>query len=362
MTKPPAEGTGRSRGFLPRSPREWRVIGGLAAFIAAAGAWSFARLPGESETGPQRAAGSTFDLTTCLVPEAEILSGGPGKDGIPALTLPPALPANDAEYLRPDDRVVGVRVGGAARAYPLRILVWHENVNDRVGGRDIAVTYCPLCDSVVVFDRRVGGKVREFGVSGLLYNSNVLLYDRQPDGAGESLWSQLQMRAVTGPAAAARLTLTALPAELTTWGAWRDKHPETTVLSAATGSGRRYDRTPYVAYFANDELMFPVAPAPSEAFGLKNKDKLIVVGAGQEIRAYPVRTIARLAGPDGSLDDTLGGRRIRLTYDRAADSVIAAAMDDKPAPLSVVYSFWFAWSAMVPDGDVFTGPKRGGPN
>ena len=111
--------------------------------------------------------------------------------GFPSLTNPKLLTVSEAIYLEDHDRVIGVRFGGEARAYPLRVLNWHEAVNDTVGAKAIAVTYCPLCDSSLVFDRDVGGEVREFGISGKLWNSNVLLYDRQKDSRQESLWSQL---------------------------------------------------------------------------------------------------------------------------------------------------------------------------
>lgn len=121
---------------------------------------------------------AAFDLEKANVPVDEIHSGGPPKDGIPALTNPEFIAGNQASYLGPSDRVIGVVAGSEARAYPLRILNYHEIVNDRIGQLSIAVTYCPLCDSAAVFDRRTPLGEREFGVSGLLYNSNVLLYDR----------------------------------------------------------------------------------------------------------------------------------------------------------------------------------------
>ncbi|MBN1341766.1 MAG: DUF3179 domain-containing protein [Phycisphaerae bacterium] len=302
------------------------------------------------------AASHGFDLTTCLISRKEIRAGGPPKDGIPALTRPPTVPGHEARHLGDDDRVIGISLGQESRAYPLAILNYHENVNDELGRKSIAVTYCPLCDSAIVFDRVVDGQTRDFGISGLLYNSNVLLYDRQPSGRGESLWSQLQMRAVAGPAAQRGLKLSALPCELTPWADWKNRHPDTTVLSANTGFARDYRRNPYSRYFASDRLMFPVSPRPDGRAGLRNKDKLVVVKIGDSMRAYPVRTVARGAGSRGWIEDTLQDKRVRLIHTGASDTVRIEFPDALDGHASVMYTFWFAWYAMHPKSQVFAPP------
>jgi hypothetical protein len=167
----------------------------------------------QAQGGSGRRATPPFDLGNATVPREEIHSGGPAKDGIPALSKPKTIGAKAATYLAAGDRVIGVAIGNEARAYPIRILNFHEIVNDVLGGQPIAVTYCPLCDSAAVFDRNTPRGLREFGVSGLLYNSNVLMYDR--DKRAESLWSQLKSEAVAGVQVRNRLKL--LPLELTTW-------------------------------------------------------------------------------------------------------------------------------------------------
>ena len=188
-----------------------------------------------------------FPLRPALIPVADIRAGGPPKDGIPALSDPHVLPVDRIEFLKDQDLVIGVVIEGTARAYPLRVLDWHELVNDRIGETDILVSYCPLCRSALVFDRRVGGRVREFGVSGLLWNSNVLMFDRQKDPNQESLWSQGLMKAVTGPAAGEKLELTLLPSETVTWKDWKRRHPRTEALSNLTGHRRPYEKTAYEA-------------------------------------------------------------------------------------------------------------------
>ncbi len=307
---------------------------------------------------------SKFNLSNCIIPREEILSGGPPKDGIPALTDPKTVPPAEADYLRPDDKVIGVQIQGEARAYPLRILMWHENANDVLGGRPIAVTYCPLCHSAFVFDRRIGGEVREFGISGRLWNSNALLYDRQDKVAEESLWSQVLMKAVCGPAAEKGLELEPLPSALLTWSDWRRRHPETTVLSTSTGHRRSYGRNPYAGYFRTDRLMFPVSAGEAALRGHRNKEVMVVVRVGGATRAYAVSDVAQAAGEDGTFEHRLGGARVRFHYAEEGKTVrVEPVRVPQGRDFAVAYTFWFAWRAMHPDGDVFQpdGPDGDGP-
>jgi hypothetical protein len=297
-----------------------------------------------------------FDITNALIPRDEILSGGPSKDAIPALTDPKAISADVADYLRPTDMVVGVSFGDEARAYPLRILVWHENVNDTVGGVPIAVSYCPLCRSALAFDRRVGGTTRKFGISGLLWNSNVLLYDRQEDDSQESLWSQVHMRAVTGPAAREGLRLKLLPSQLTSWREWLERHPDTNALSKRTGHLRNYNVSPYSQYFSNDRLMFPARQLKRRPERFLNKEPMIVVSVGDKWKAYAVRDIAAVAGESGSIEDVVGGKRLRLTYSKDSESVRAELIENG-LEVPAAYMFWFALSSMLPEFDLYTPPE-----
>jgi hypothetical protein len=291
-----------------------------------------------------------FDLSFSLVPKEEILPGGPPKDGIPALTNPRVIRAAQARYLHGEDLVVGVFMGGQARAYPLRILSWHEVANDTLAGRPIAVTYCPLCNSAFVFDRRIGGQVREFGVSGLLYNPNLLLYDRQARSEQESLWSQVGMRAITGPAARQGLRMTFLPSELTTWAEWVKKHPETTVLSDKTGYWRDYGSSPYRSYFASRRLWFPVRKGPGSG-RFHPKKPMVLVEVQGERKAYSIKDVARKAGSQGFVEDEVGQRRLRLTYLKKGQTVRVEALDG--GQVSVAYLFWFALNSMLPEVEVY---------
>jgi hypothetical protein len=297
-----------------------------------------------------------FNLSFTLVPREEILPGGPAKDGIPALTKPALLKADQASYLFAEDLLVGVFFNNEARAYPLRILAWHENVNDMVGGKHIAVTYCPLCNSAFVFDRLIGGTVREFGISGLLWNSNLLLYDRRSNWKEESLWSQVNMRAVTGPAAREGLRMTFLPSELTTWGEWRLKHPTTTVLSDSTGFRRNYGRQPYRSYFSTDRLMFPARLETARPKRFLFKEPMVLVQVRDKFKAYAVRDVAA-AGEGGLLEDLVGERRLLLTYLPRGNTVRVEALDGPPEGVPVAYTFWFAISAMMPGAEIYEPPS-----
>jgi len=295
-----------------------------------------------------------FDLSTCLIPRREIVAGGVPRDGIPAITDPPIIRASQADFLKPPDRVIGLALGGQARAYPLRVLNWHEVVNDTVGGVPVAVTYCPLCDSAVVFDRRMAGRTLEFGVSGLLYNSNLLMYDRTGGHEPESLWSQLQFRAVAGPAAAAGLRLTVLPADLVRWVDWRERHPETTVLGQDPARVRLYKRDPYASYFGSDRLMFPVSPLPPgdarpDGRGTlpSHKTPVVVIAIGDRRGVYPLPWIAACADAEGRATLRLGSADVAFRY-RPDPPTAAVEVSGSDAPVEIVHAFWFAWYAMHP--------------
>lgn len=292
------------------------------------------------EAFAQIPANVAFDLRSAIVDQKHILSGGPPKDGIPALTRPAFITAEQADYLQSEDRVIGVKLGEVTRAYPLAILNYHEIVNDRLGETPFAVTYCPLCDSAAVFDRRTPLGEREFGVSGLLYNSNVLMYDR--GGKPESLWSQVRTTGISGPGA--KRFLTALPCELTTWSIWKRRFPKTLVLSSDTGHPRDYRRNPYADYFTNQQLMFPVTPVNNQ---LPNKERVLGAWAGNQFRAYPE---SRFSAEKPQITDRIGGKQITVEYDSQAGSLRIAQADEGVAWL---YSFWFAWYALHPDTSVF---------
>jgi hypothetical protein len=284
---------------------------------------------------------SAFNIEDLRVPGEAILPGGPPKDGIPALTDPAVAPIANADFIDDEARVIGVTVGTASRAYPVKVLMQHELVNDRLGGVPIGVIYCPLCDSVSVVDRRLDGAEREFGVSGMLLNSNVLFYDR----ADDSLWSQLGLAAISGPNAGRALAH--LPWAVSTVGGWRAAHPDATVMTLETGYRRDYERRPYGDYFSTDTLLFPVRVRDTR---LGSKTPVVAVELNGASRVYPVDAVR--SAPGGRVVDRFGGAVVELAAGAAAGDV---EVGEAPGDARVVHTFWFAWAAFHGGGEVWGG-------
>ncbi len=251
----------------------------------------------------------------------EILWGGVPKDGIPALTNPKLTAPGEASWLTPDELVFGVEIGGDARAYPLRILDWHEMLNDVVGGVPVTLAYCTLCGSGILYDARVPGRAEPFvfGSSGFLYRSNKLMYDQ----ATKSLWNQFTGRPVVGPLTASGIELKALPVTITSWREWQAAHPETRVLSLATGYARDYQPgQPYGAYFASEELMFPDL-VPDHRLAPKAYVFALRVDGHQ--RAWPLETFKDAK----VINDRVGDLEVVLIGDAATRTVRAYRSDGR---------------------------------
>jgi hypothetical protein len=250
----------------------------------------------------------------------EIDWGGVTVNGIPPLYYPKVLPAAEARYLRDGHVVFGVVVNGEARAYPKRILAWHEMAVDRLGGIELTVVYCTLCGTVIPYDSVVSGKRLGFGTSGLLYRSNKLMFDEET----MSLWNTIDGTPVVGPLAGSGLQLTSHPAVTTTWGEWRAQHPNTTVLSLETGHKRDYSEgAAYRDYFSHDRLYFQVAATDRR---LRNKEDVLVMrvrpAAGGE--AQPVAVVASFLKRSPFFHFEVGGRRLlAVTSKEGANRVYA---------------------------------------
>jgi hypothetical protein len=186
-----------------------------------------------------------------LIPVAEVRDGGPGKDGIPAINNPKFIGTSEVTYLNDDDLVLGFADGSQVRAYPHSILDWHEIINDDIGNIAIAVVYCPLTGTGIGWDRIIYGTKTTFGVSGLLYNSNIIPYDRATD----SNWSQLLLKSVNGELSGERAKTYNLFE--TTWKTWKSMYPNSKVVSTDTGSHRNYGQYPYGEHKTNRNLIFP---------------------------------------------------------------------------------------------------------
>jgi len=307
-------------------PRNWQRTFqhcGLALLTLA-----LALAAGAAATDPEAFNG--FDVANASVPITAIHRGGPPRDGIPAIDRPTFVSAAQAP-LSDTDRVLGVTIDGIARAYPVRILNWHEVVNDRFGARAVAVTYCPLCGTGVAFDAQVVGATLRFGVSGLLYNSDVLLFDR----ASASLWSQLTQTAISGPRKGQRLQT--LPMSHTSWADWRARHPTTTVLSEDTGFARDYGRDPYAGYDKVQQLMFDVQHRDDR---LPLKEWVIGVQVGQTFKAYPFAALVQRVDAQGVLRDTVAGQALQIRFDAQHQTAQAFGAQGQPWPSTM--AFWFA--------------------
>ncbi len=226
-------------------------------------------------------AGPSVGSLNHLVPSDQIVSGGPPPDGIPSIDHPIFTNATDASPWLTDnyDSVIGISLNGDVRAYPLQILVWHEIVNDVVGGVPVAITYCPLCYSTEAFIRQINGTTVQFGTSGKLYNNNLVMYDRLT----KSLWSQIWGQAIEGSQTGHKLQR--VPIDVTTWGAWKKLHPNTLVLSRQTGFNRDYSDDPYGAYYFTNDIYFPLSHRDTRL-----SPKTVVLGLiiGDASKAYVV--------------------------------------------------------------------------
>lgn len=330
----------------------------------------------------------------CSIPQSQILPGGPGKDGIPALTDPDMVPADSsaAGYLADDARVIGLVVEGQAYAVPLNIMWWHEIVNFNLAGRNLAVTHCPLTGSSLAFDRSVVDGA-EFGVSGLLYLNNLIMYDRR---SGESLWPQMERGARCGPGDGT--TLPMYPVVEMRWLRWRRLHPDTRVVSTRTGHLRDYDLYPYGDYdeLNNPETLFPLPdmddrrPPKERVLGIPAE--LPGVRSGEGGVAYPFGVLEGV-GPLLAVHDVVGGAEIVVFWNQGGRGAMAyyPTVDGQPLAFEVVdgrildrqtgsewtedgravdgtlagtrllpvaeayVAYWFAWAAFHPETEIWGG-------
>ncbi len=233
-----------------------------------------------------------------IIPLDKIKSGGPPKDGIPSIDEPKFVKSSKAEFVSDDDLVIGIDINGEQKAYPLFIMVWHEIVNDNVGEIPVAVTYCPLCFTNQVFDRTIDGKITEFGTSGKLYNSNLVMYDRNTD----SQWSQALGMAITGQMTGQ--TLKRIPFDVARWSDWKSLYPDTLVLTTDTGFFRTYGVDPYGDYYIDSRVIFPVENKDERLF-LKEK----ILGFDNDIyKAYKLSDVEK----NKIINDDVGNKKIVL--------------------------------------------------
>ncbi len=257
------------------------------------------------------------DFAKHSVPLGDIISGGPPKDGIPAIDRPKFDSVADADkWLKPLEPVILYERNREARAYPLQILIWHEIANDTVAGTPVAVTFCPLCNTAIAFDRRLESRVLDFGTTGKLRFSDLVMYDRQT----ESWWQQITGEAIVGELTGKRLTF--LPAQIVSWEMFKNTYPQGKVLNRETGHFRSYGSNPYVGYDNINSSPFLYA-GPKDA-RLPPMERVVTVSLGDEDVAYPFSALEKMR----VVNDTVGGRPIVVLYTKG----VASALDKSSIP------------------------------
>lgn len=246
-----------------------------------------------------------------------IVSGGPPPDGIPPIDEPRFVDPASVRWLVGQEPVISLELNGEAKAYPIRILMWHEIVNDTIGGEAVTVTYCPLCNTAIAFRRPIiDGELLDFGTSGRLFRSNLVMYDRQTG----TYWSQAMLEAIVGPLAGRRLEL--LPAQIVSWGDWRKAHPSGRVLSQDTGFDRAYGQNPYQGYDSpgnDDPFLFAGEPDPR----LPATAHVLGVEASGRQMAFEYEDLARRAEDGHAVEQTrVGGQDVVVFWKRGTASAL----------------------------------------
>lgn len=296
-----------------------------------------------------------FDLSNLNVPRDLIAASGFAKDGLPPLIDPLIVVQSDlaaihrqlrsyhiGKALVDDELVIGVEINGQARAYPLRILALHEIFADTLGVQPILVTYSPLTDSAVVFDRHIDGELHEFGISGLLYNSNTLFYDQHPDPNQQSLWSQLAFQAISGPAAGTELTL--LPFQVMPWGAWHAKHPDTTAV-LPRNDFKRYKRVSYTMYYGVEKIHYPVRALPSDE-GPTAFTPILAVPGEEAWQCVSLTDLVQAGGDEVSDISQLNVNGLKLNVSTNPVAAWIEKQEQTATQRPAIRALWFAWHAM----------------
>jgi hypothetical protein len=283
---------------------------------------------------------TAFDLSRHNVPPDRIISTGDAMAGIDAIVQPAFVAAGKAAFLAPDDRVVGLTINGKIRAYPLKILTWHQVVDDSIAGEAVVITYCPLTGSAIVFGRTLGKRPLMLETSDRLYDSNLLFYDK----GTKSLWSQIKGEAIAGPLTAQKLT--ALPSVVTSWGLWRVYHPDTIVLSASASDIRNFARDATGRYEQSQSLMIPVSTLDSR---MPPKQRVLGLSINGSDEAFAFDSLGAAKPP---ISATVGGTSVTIVYD-AASKTAGTVIDGKH--VAAYTGFWFAWATFHPTTRIWQG-------
>lgn len=325
--EPPLPTATRAATIAPATPIPTPLPADWEQELRAAGLY-----PGEWQT----------DFSKRSVPYAEILSGGVPRDGIPPLDNPQFTTVADADqWLEAQEPVIAFELNGAAKAYPLQILTWHEIVNDTVGGVPVVATFCPLCNSAIVFERTLGGVVYDFGVSGKLRNSDLIMWDRQT----ESWWQQLTGAAIVGELTGQRLPL--LPSSIVAWQDFKAAYPDAAVLSRDTGHHRDYGSNPYVGYDRVDKPPFLFFGRQDDR--LLPMERVAALTVGDAAAAFPFSLLAR----EGVVHYRVGGQGLAVFFQPGARSALdgRSIADSKGVGATGVFDRDFEGQQLTFQGD-----------
>lgn len=275
-----------------------------------------------------------------LVDPKKIVSGGPPKDGIPSIDNPKYVTMKEAnEWIEDNELVLAIEYKGVKRVYPLQIMVWHEIVNDEIAGDPILITYCPLCGSGIAYERTIDGEEVEFGTSGKLYNSNLVMYDRETN----TYWTQIDGLAIVGELTGTKLNPISI--DTVVWRDWKRLHSSAEVLSQQTGYTRPYGVDPYGSYYEDSFLFSPV-----EARDDRVHPKTVIFGieVNGVYKAYIETDLKELK----TIEDTVGGALIKVERDDAG--IVKITNLETGEEIVKERDFWFAWYAFHPDTELYS--------
>ena len=273
------------------------------------------------------------------VDPSKILSGGPPKDGIPSIDNPKFVSVQEAdEWIQDNELVLAMIYQGVERVYPLQIMTWHEIVNDFINEEPVLITYCPLCGSGIAYERKINGETVEFGTSGKLYNSNLVMYDRKTD----SYWSQIEGVAIVGPLTNTKLK--PLSIDTVVWRDWKASHQDSEVLSQDTGFRRDYGRDPYGSYYENSFVWFPVE---AEDNSVHPKTVIFGIEIKGKFKAYKEEDLIE----NSVIEDKFNN--INLKLERSKEGIIKITNTDSGEEIVKERDFWFAWYAFHPETELY---------
>ena len=325
------------------------VASALAAVCGSSGALAADAASPNADTGQRQVAAESrpaaepwngFDVSNASVAKDKIVAGGPPRDAIHSVDSPEFADAETAgRWVAPSNTVIGFEVGEAAHSYPVHLMEYHQIVNDEVGGVPVVISYDPLTGLPAAYRRRVSDRTLEFGVSGLVYQSSFLLYDRQT----QSLWLQWSGEAIAGPMLGERLERLRVRQE--PFAVWRERHPDTKVLVRPMLKQIDYRYSPYSAYWGSDTIPFPVDTVDPT---YHPKELVLGLRAGDQARAYLGSVMLRSGG---RVVDDFAGHKVRLAYDTDSGTFTWQVPDG----IEISEAYWFAWKAFQPDTEVWQG-------